>query len=151
MEHSRFNQPQHSPQPLNSAFDLRVVLALGGAGILYDVTSTGDCRVSLVQHDGQTQRVIIGTRTFQAGLHEVRRVQPCGLLTKQFLSSGLMLNLLLRNSQSAFGAWRVWRTADSWAAIFAACISADAEACELIAASQVVGRTAYELKTSLPV
>ncbi|MEO0085319.1 MAG: hypothetical protein ABIK37_01670 [candidate division WOR-3 bacterium] len=131
--------------------DPRVRKALNEAGLEFTVDDDGDFKLIRTLDDGRTQLVYInsGTETFKN--LEIREVWAPAHKTVGQFPAKVANDLLLDSFRKKIGAWQTMHkeSDDSYLAVFAAKIDADADAASLSACVKAVAESADEMEEKL--
>lgn len=145
-----FPQSDSSPASETSAnSDPRVAHALRSAGCNHQLMPSGDYIMGFELKRDRRHAVHVNSRTAQVGLREMRCLFACAYASEDSIPADVMAELLTANATHYLGAWEIRSDDGMGFVIFAASISADASAVELLTAALHVAQIADDLEEGL--
>ena len=129
--------------------DPRVAHSLRSIGCSYQQTPSGDYVLSFELPRSRSHTVIVNSRTAQVGVREMRCVFACAYASEDPIPADVMADLLTGNGNHYVGAWKIRGDDEMRLAIFAASISADASAVELLSVALHVAKIADDVEEGL--
>ena len=133
-----------------SRHDLRVEGALQKLNLAYRIDDDGDFILDWKLSEGRTQRVYVGSRTFQLGPMEIREVWSIVGYFPYVPPEKLSRTLLEKNSQFKIGSFCYQKRSDgSYLVIFSARVPAEHPSHDLGAVIFAVAQTADEAEKEI--
>ncbi len=133
-----------------SNHDLRVEGALQKLNLVYHIDEDGDFVLDWELEDGRTQRVYVGSRTFDLGPMEIREVWSIVGYFPFVPAEKVSRTLLEKNAQLKIGSFCYQKRSDgSYVVVFSARVPAEHPSHELGAVIFAVAQTADETEMEI--